>query len=81
MTWAKAIEKIENILDEGTEVEIRYHRKWARNCNEFKYATVDSVGTYKWHGEDLKCVHCHFDILDEGTHIIDEVTDMAESIA
>lgn len=77
MKWSKAIARIEELLNEDKIVEIRYHRKYARNDYYFRTAIVESVGTYEWHGETLKCVHIDMDTLDEGTYIIDEVTNIS----
>ena len=76
MKWSKAIAQIEQLLNEGKEVEIEYHRKWARNDYYFRTATVESVGTYWWFGETLKCIHISSDTLDEGTYIIDTVREV-----
>ena len=77
MKWSKAIAQIEQLLNEGKEVEIEYHRKWARNDYYFRTAIVESVGTYWWFGETLKCIHISADTLDEGTYIIDSVTNLS----
>lgn len=78
MNWSKAIIKIEAALAEGKEVELKYHRKWARNVNEFKWGMVENVVPYDWNGQICKAVNMHFDQLNEGTHIIDEINTWKE---
>lgn len=74
MKWNKAIEQIEKAIADGKVVEVSFHRKWARNCNEFKTDKVDAVGTYDWKGETLKFVDTWEGYgLEEGNFIIDEV--------
>lgn len=73
MKWNKAIKLIEDALEAGQKVEIRYHRKWTRNPNEFKWSMVESVSEYNWNNEICKAVNTIHDQLTEGTHIIDEV--------
>lgn len=78
MKWEKAISQIETALANGLEVEIRYHRKWTRNANDFKWGMVTDVSEYKWHGQICKAINTHFDQLNEGTHIVDEVNTWKE---
>ena len=73
MKWDRAINKIETLMAQGKEVEIQYHRKWARNVNEFKFGNVEYVGTYEWHGETLKFVRMSMVSIEEGNFIIDAV--------
>ena len=74
MKWNKAIEQIEKALADGKRVEVSFHRKWARNCNEFKTDRVDCVSAYDWHGETCKGVSTFEGYgLDEGNFIIDDV--------
>lgn len=74
MKWNKAIEQIEKALADGKVVEVSFHRKWARNCNEFKTDRVDCVSAYDWHGETCKGVSTFEGYgLDEGNFIIDDV--------
>ena len=74
MKWNKAIEQIEKALADGKRVEVSFHRKWARNCNEFKTDKVDKVVSYDWHGEECKFVDTWEGYgLEEGNFIIDDV--------
>lgn len=74
MKWNKAIDQIEKAIADGKFVEVSFHRKWARNCNEYKTDKVDAVGTYDWNGETLKFVDTWQGYgLEEGNFIIDEV--------
>ena len=74
MKWNKAIEQIEKALADGKRVEVSFHRKWARNCNEYKTDKVDKVVSYDWHGEECKFVDTWEGYgLEEGNFIIDDV--------
>jgi len=74
MKWNKAVAQIEEALQKGLSVEVRFHRKWARNDNEKDlWSQVDNVSTYDWHGAICKAVNCNFWQLNEGSYIIDEI--------
>ena len=73
MKWDQAIAMIESALAEGKEVEIRYHRKYAKNVNEYRYSMVESVIPYKYKGQTKKAINLHFDQLLDSTHMVDEV--------
>lgn len=75
MKWSKAVQRIESALAEGKEVEVRYHRKWARNSNELdRWDIVDAVSAYDWQGQQCKGVSLRLNLLDEDNYIIDEIT-------
>lgn len=74
MKWNKAIAQIEKAIADGKVVEVSFHRKWARNFNEFKTDKVDNVVSYDWHGEECKFVDTWEGYgLEEGNFIIDAV--------
>ena len=72
MKWNKAIKQIETALALGKEVAIDYHRKW--NTCDAHIDRVDGIVLYDWHGEQCKAVSTFFDLIDEGSHIIDDVS-------
>ena len=73
MKWEKALKQIEAALTDNKEVEIKYHRKWAKNIHDYRIGMVDNVVEYDWHGDTCKAINTYYDQVDEGTHIIDEV--------
>lgn len=73
MKWEKALKQIETALANNKEVEIKYHRKWAKNIHDYRIGMVENVVEYDWHGDTCKAIDTYYDQVDEGTHIIDEV--------
>lgn len=72
MTWSKAIKKIERASsDDALDITIIYHRKWMPNDSHIGH--LDSVVEYDWRGEKCKAVSLKDDMINEDSHIIDEV--------
>lgn len=71
MKWNTAINKIEKALAAGSAVSVRYHRKWM--LQQAHIDKVESVNEYAWEGQICKAVSTYYDLLDEGSHMIDEV--------
>ena len=71
MVWNKAIKQIEDGLNTGANVGVRYHVKRDRH---FSYVNdVESIVDYEYKGKKCKAINLYNNQLNEGTHIIDEV--------
>ena len=73
MKWDKSINEIETRMAQGKEVEIQYHRKWARNDNEFVWENVDYLLPDELNGKPTKAVRTSWQIVEGSNFIIDTV--------
>ena len=73
MKWNKAVKQIEQALAANKDVSIKYHRKWMKQ--DAHHDNVYSLAEYEYNGQICKAVNTYDDLINEDSHIIDEVVE------
>lgn len=71
MKWNKAVKEIEEAINNGEDVVIRYHIK--HDTRQTRVMDVESVIEYEYKGSMCKAINTYDDQVLEGMHVIDEV--------
>lgn len=71
MKWNKAVKEIEKAINNGEDVEIRYHIK--HDTRQPRFEKVESISEYEYQGSTCKAINTYHDQVLEGLHVIDEI--------